>query len=223
MAWMYHKVSSVVFSSELRKGFSQNDSHFDKETRECSSSSSNSSETTNSCLDSSKPSDNGTLIVSTLWPPSVWLGEVNSPVSIRGRSELEAWLWNSSDNSIGSDRTEWSSRNRVAINLVVDTNSCRNGDNVCSSIVSGLLSLNSSNRTGEEVDDLVRQRQARVCTSCAIKNVFELSQCRSINLGRVDCNRSRRLKISNRYRGSTDRPTERQCLRRVVDRRVRLL
>src|SRR5690606_39661334 len=66
---MYANVSSVDFSPSARKGFSNSDSHFDREARECSSFSSKNFVEVNLLLTSSKASSPiGTLIVSTLWP-----------------------------------------------------------------------------------------------------------------------------------------------------------
>src|SRR5690606_31543942 len=66
---MYANVSSVDFSPSARKGFSNSDSHFDREARECSSFSSKNFVEVNLLLTSSKASSPiGTLTVSTLWP-----------------------------------------------------------------------------------------------------------------------------------------------------------
>src|SRR6188768_4217847 len=63
---MYSRTSSFVLLSLDKKGFSNFDSHFDRETRECSSSRMKPSALTNSWATSSNNSIPGTTMVSTL-------------------------------------------------------------------------------------------------------------------------------------------------------------
>src|SRR4051794_6452265 len=69
MHWMYAINSSSVFSSVAMNDFSYICSHFDRETRECSSSRCTSLTVERIPVDSSYTSSPGTVIVSILWPP----------------------------------------------------------------------------------------------------------------------------------------------------------
>src|SRR3954467_797803 len=67
MHWMYAISSSSVFCSVPMNDFSKICSHFDRETRECSSSRCTSLTVERSPVDSSYTSCPGTVIVSILW------------------------------------------------------------------------------------------------------------------------------------------------------------
>src|SRR5215207_8852270 len=130
---MYQRVSSFVLSFVSKNGLQKNDSHFDREARECSSSNVASS-VMNSFVSSLNSSHTVTVILSILWHPfSNKSDEDNLPTVNRRHREDVTRLRTSIEHRIGRDRD--STSNDLILEHIVDNSNNRNSDHVSRRVV----------------------------------------------------------------------------------------